>query len=415
MTRVHIAPSPHQIADDNGIGRIIHAMYRYLPDYGIDLVGPDQAEVIACHIEKGSLRTVDCLHLHGLYYSDIPHAPYAGWHHEANMRIAASAREARAITVPSEWVAETFRRDMRINPHVIGHGIDLDDWQPAAERGGYVLWNKNRSSDVCLVNPAIALARAGIPVVSTFGPRDIPTLRVIGSQPHATMRDLVRRANVYLATTPETFGIGTLEAMAAGVPIVGYDWCGTADLVRNGIDGILVPPGDEAALIDACRRITPAMGEHARARALQFGWQDIMQRYADLYRQVAEEKQRRERVAVIITSHNYGHYLEGAIDSVIHNADEVIVVDDGSTDNSSDVIALYQPHSHVRAIYQHNQGVAAARNNGIAATDCELIVCLDADDELAPEYLGVCAEALRADRGLRVDHRAHDVEREPEQ
>ncbi len=47
MTRVHIAPSPNQIADDNGIGRIIHAMYRYLPDYGIDLVGPDQAEVIA--------------------------------------------------------------------------------------------------------------------------------------------------------------------------------------------------------------------------------------------------------------------------------------------------------------------------------------------------------------------------------
>lgn len=409
--RVHIAPTPQQIADDNGIGRIVHAQYRLLPSYGIELVGPAEADVIACHIEKGGLSRVDVLHVHGLYFSDIPHAPYARWHHTANHRIAAAAREARAITVPSPWVAEPFKRDMRLTPHVIGHGIDLADWTPA-QPGGYALWNKNRGdSDVCVTAPAVALARAGIPVVSTFGPADVPLLRVVGIQPHATMRDLVRHATAYIATTPETFGIGTLEAMAAGVPIIGYDWCGTADLVRNGVDGVLVAPGDEAGLIEAWHYVLANRAQfsrNARERAQAYTWDAAMDAYAALFHQVAEERQRRERVAVVVTSYNYGRYLGGCLDSLfLQHAmpDEVIVVDDGSTDDTTEAAQAYADETGrmpIQVLTQENQGVAAARNNGIAATDCELIVCLDADDELGPEYLKVCADALRADRGLGI-------------
>lgn len=407
--KVHISPTPQQIADDNGIGRIVHAMYRYLPQFGIELVAPDQADVIACHIEKGGLPRVDVLHVHGAYFEDIPHAPYAAWHHEANMRIAASAREARAITVPSDWVSTVFKRDMRIQPHIIGHGIDLDEWQPVEQQAGYVLWNKNRPSDVCSPDPAIALANAGIPVVSTFGPKNLSMLKVIGTQGHETMRELIRHASVYLATTPETFGIGTLEAMAAGVPILGYDWCGTADLVRNGVDGILVTPGDETALIAAYAKLTPDMGRNARERAQQFGWHAIMQQYADLYHHIAEERQRRERVAVVITNYNYGRYLHGAIESLQAQtvaADEIIIVDDGSSDNSADVLDYIERAENSSQVHiirrDNNQGVASARNEGIAATQCDFIVCLDADDELAPEYLEVCANALRADRFLGI-------------
>lgn len=397
--RLHIAPTADTIPDDNGIGRIVHAQYRDLPAHGITLTDAASAEVVAAHIERGALPRVDVLHCHGVYYADIPHAPYASWHHTANLRIAAAAREARAITVPSPWVAEVFKRDMRITPHIIPHGIDLDAWEPVAQPAGYVLWNKNRADDVCSTAPAVALARAGIPVVATFGEAGIPLLKVIGAQPHTAMRDIVRHAGVYLATTPETFGIGTLEAMAAGVPVLGYDWCGTADLVRNGIDGILVAPGDTAALVAAYGKLTPEMGRNARARAGEYGWDAVMAQYAALYQSVATERQQRDRVAVVITNYNYGRYVGGAIDSVLDTADEVIVVDDGSTDGSPALIAAYDD---VRLIEQRNQGVAAARNAGIAATDCELIVCLDADDELASEYIPTCANALRADRGLGI-------------
>jgi glycosyltransferase involved in cell wall biosynthesis len=405
--RVHIAPSPDAIADDNGIGRIVHAQYRLLPAYGIQLVGPDRADVIACHIERGGLPRIDVLHCHGLYFDDLPHAPYSPWHHTANLRIAASARAARAITVPSEWVALGFKRDMRLTPHIIPHGIDLDQWQPA-KPGGYALWNKNRGADVCDPAPAAALARAGVPVVTTFGPSDIPMLKVIGAQPHTTMHELIEHCSVYLATTPETFGIGTLEAMAAGRPVLGYDWCGTADLVHNGVDGVLVPPGDEAALLAGWHTIMAqweVLSVNARERAQSFGWAAVMGQYAALYQQVADERQRRERVAVVVTSYNYGRYVRGAIESALHQdtpPDVVIVVDDGSTDSTATVLDVYDEHPLVQVIRQDNQGVAAARNTGIAATDCELVVCLDADDELAPDYVRVCADALRADRGLGI-------------
>jgi glycosyltransferase involved in cell wall biosynthesis len=405
--RVHIAPTPDAIADDNGIGRIVHAQYRLLPAYGIELVSPDRADVIACHIERGGLPRIDVLHCHGLYFDDLPHAPYSPWHHTANLRIAASARAARAITVPSEWVALGFKRDMRLTPHIIPHGIDLDQWQPA-KPGGYALWNKNRGADVCDPAPAAALARAGVPVVTTFGPPDIPMLKVIGAQPHATMHELIEHCSVYLATTPETFGIGTLEAMAAGRPVLGYDWCGTADLVRNGSDGVLVPPGDEAALLAGWHTIMAqweVLSANARERAQSFGWAAVMGQYAELYQRVADERQRRKRVAVVVTSYNYGRYVRGAIESVLVQdapPDAVIVVDDGSTDDTAAVLDAYDEHPLVQVIRQDNQGVAAARNTGIAATDCELIVCLDADDELAPDYVRVCADALRADQGLGI-------------
>lgn len=426
--RVHISPTPQGIADDNGIGRIVHAQYRLLPHYGIELVTPEQADVIACHIERGALPRVDCLHIHGAYFQDIPHEPYAAWHHEANMRIAASAREALAISAPAPWVGEFLKRDMRITPHIIGHGIDPDAW-PIGTPSGYVLWNKNRPNDVCDTEPAETLARAGIPVVSTFGPRDIPALRVIGSQPHDVMKQYIQHASVYLATTPETFGIGTLEAMASGVPILGYDWCGTADLVRNGVDGILVRPGDTNALIRAYADVTAnahTYGRNARERAQQYSWDAAMSAYADLYHEVAEERKRTAcgRVAVVVTSHNYGRYLQETFDSIYPDQtsapDEIIIVDDGSQDMTAQLargaeedntyirhnyqaMGLSQPPAtKVKAIIQEQQGVASARNNGIAATNCDYIICLDADDQLAPEYIATCRAALDADRGLGI-------------
>jgi hypothetical protein len=119
--RVHIAPTPGaHIADDNGIGRIVHAQYRLLPAYGIELVSPDRADVIACHIERGGLPRIDVLHCHGLYFDDLPHAPYSPWHHTANLRIAASARAARAITVPSRMgclgIQARYARDAAYHP-----------------------------------------------------------------------------------------------------------------------------------------------------------------------------------------------------------------------------------------------------------------------------------------------------------
>jgi glycosyltransferase involved in cell wall biosynthesis len=418
MTRVYLKQHPANIADDNGIGRIVHAQWRMLPVHGIELTeDPSRADVVATHIEGVELEAVDVLHLHGLYFEDLPHDPYKNWHHIANQRIAATARRARAITVPSPWVAEVFKRDMRLSPEVVGHGIDPELWAPlpTEERRGYALWNKNRADDVCSPRPAVDLAAAGVPVVATFTTKDgrrPASLYLTGPLPFDKMREIVRNASVYLATTPETFGIGTLEAMAAGVPILGYNWAGTADLVEHGVTGFLVEPGDASGLRDgwhAILRDYKRYSDAAAAEGRRYSWDRAMRAYADLYRRIAEEKaQERHRVCVVVTSYNYGAYLDAAVDSLLRQSDppdEILIVNDGSTDDTDDrALDLLAVHAAAGVRYhnQPNQGVAAARNNGIAATDCEYIVCLDADDQLAPDYIRVCRDALKSDRGLGI-------------
>lgn len=403
MTKVFISPQPSQVSNDNGVGRVILAQAKHLPQHGIELVdNPDHADVIAAHISADGLPRVDVLHLHGLYFQDIPHTPYQRWHHEANRRIIEAARQALAITVPSEWVAMCFRRDMRLTPRVIGHGVDLEEWEPGENRG-YVLWNKNRGGDVCDPSPAYELAKRGIPVISTFAPADyepLPNFTVTGTLPHAEMRELVRHAGAYLATTKETFGIGTLEAMACGVRVVGYDWGGTSDIAPSellgGTGAILVAPHDIDGLETACKRF---LGYNdwstlARRRAALYSWDRVMTQYAALFHEVAEQRrQEQPRVSVVITNYNYGAYLEEAAQSALgqtEEAHEVIIVDDGSTQDA-EAGGVLDKLSHrypvLRIARQENRGVAEARNVGVRMATGNLIICLDADDRLDRDYI----------------------------
>ena len=86
-------------------------------------------------------------------------------------------------------------------------------------------------------------------------------------------------------------------------------------------------------------------------------------------------------VSVIIANHNYGRFLKQCIDSVIAQTwrqVEIIVVDDGSTDDSRDVVAGYG--AAVRSLFQANAGQAAALSAGFAISNGDLIALLDADD-----------------------------------
>ena len=94
------------------------------------------------------------------------------------------------------------------------------------------------------------------------------------------------------------------------------------------------------------------------------------------------------QVAAVIPTYNRRHCIGRAIDSVLQQTmpvDEIIVVDDGSTDGSADYLRKNYPM--VRLLTQTNQGVSAARNAGIRATDCDWIALLDSDDSWLPEKM----------------------------
>lgn len=407
--KVFMSPRTTTAPNDNGIGRIIHAMEKYLPALGYnfsdDYEGSD-IRVFHAGTATPNDKRIDVLCLHGLYWNDLHHSEFSRSNNVANQRIIDAARRAKIITVPSDWVAEPFRRDMRIEPTIIGHGIDIEEWTANQPHGGYILWNKNRPTDVCDPTPAWRLAEKELKVVSTFGPTGklIPQLRVTGQLPFERMKPLIEQAEIYLATAPETFGIGTLEAMVCGIPILGYDWCGTHDLVKHKETGWLVSPGDIAGLYEGAlwlKEHRKEIGANARQFALGFGWPSIMKQYARVFDLAAQPEP--TGVTVVITNYNYAKYVSDAITSCLWQQlppDEIIVVDDGSTDNSLEIIQQFD--GKVRIIKQTNQGVAEARNNGIAAARFPLIVCLDADDMLGPDFVAALRPALERDRGLGV-------------
>ncbi|WP_245894697.1 glycosyltransferase family 2 protein [Paracoccus indicus] len=100
-------------------------------------------------------------------------------------------------------------------------------------------------------------------------------------------------------------------------------------------------------------------------------------------------------ISVLINNYNYGRYVARAIDSALSQQGvsfEVIVVDDGSTDDSRQVIADYG-HA-VRAVLQRNQGQAAAMNAAVAASRGAILCFLDADDWFMPGKLAAIASAF---------------------
>ena len=106
------------------------------------------------------------------------------------------------------------------------------------------------------------------------------------------------------------------------------------------------------------------------------------------------------KVSVIIPTYNCVQYIRGAIDSVLNQTFkdiEIIVVDDGSTDNTKDKLTPFIKDEQLLYLYQENRGPSSARNFGIREAKSNYIAFLDADDKFLPQMIERCVEEL--DRG----------------
>jgi glycosyltransferase involved in cell wall biosynthesis len=108
-------------------------------------------------------------------------------------------------------------------------------------------------------------------------------------------------------------------------------------------------------------------------------------------------------ITVLITTHNYGKFIEEALDSVLAQEMptqelEIVVVDDGSTDDTAERLKKYK--GRVQYFYKENGGQASALNLGFAKSHGDLVALLDADDLFLPRKLSLIERAFEQDSAL---------------
>ncbi len=122
----------------------------------------------------------------------------------------------------------------------------------------------------------------------------------------------------------------------------------------------------------------------------------------------------RPKVAVLVSNYNYAEYIRQAIESVLaqsYKNFELIICDDGSTDNSKEIIASYCLHDpRISLIAKENGGQASGFNAAFAASTGDLICFLDSDDTFRPTKIAYMVEAYRQapDAGFGV-HRVQRI------
>lgn len=410
-------PSNIQAQHPGGIDRVVDAQHAYLNEFDINIAhSPDSADLIANHAtlleERPNIPMVS--HCHGLYWSDYE---WPAWTDLANKEVIESMRRSDAVTAPSQWVADAISRGMLVAPHVIYHGVDTDVWQPG-ESSGFVIWNKAREDAIS--TPKYMQQLAGLmkdtQFVSTFG---MPTsnVKITGPIDYNQMQSILPRAEIYLQTTRETFGISTIEALACGVPIVGWDYAGQREIILQGETGVLVPYGDYDALIEAihwCSYNRERLSANARQDALdRWQWKDKIGEYANLYKSVyARSKTKTPKISIVVTTYNLEKYLGDCLQSVIEQSIsdwDVIVVDDCSRDNPKSIVdGMNDPRiQYIRT--RENVGLSTARNIGWHKSKGKYVLFLDADDMLDVAALELLSDALDRDSGIHIAYGGLDI------
>lgn len=230
---------------------------------------------------------------------------------------------------------------------------------------------------------------------------------------HNDMARLYRSAD--LCVNPslyEGFGLPTLEAMACGIPVVHADNHGLDHIVRHEKDCLIVPVNEPAVMAQAIERI---LDDPCLAQQLRMGGEETASKYSlsaqyegflSAFGQILNKKfdedivvktrrslERNERplVSVIIPSYNQAEFLPETLDSIIaqtYDNWETIVVNDGSTDNTEEVMAAYAAiDGRIRVFSKPNGGISSALNEGIRQARGDFFCWLSSDDLFYPQKL----------------------------
>jgi glycosyltransferase involved in cell wall biosynthesis len=165
-----------------------------------------------------------------------------------------------------------------VNFHEIRKGGDPD---------GFILWPKMDVNPTCDPAPFRWLAeKRPLLKYASLVPL-VDGIHAYGKLPRREFLKLLRGCSIYLGTTRENCSMGTMEAMAMGLPVAGYAWGFNRGGLQNGTGCRLVEPGDLEGLSQAIDYIRDDWQEYSRqAREfakVNFGWDEPIRRIYELY------------------------------------------------------------------------------------------------------------------------------------
>jgi len=253
------------------------------------------------------------------------------------------------------------------------------------------------------------------------------------------MREIYRSTDIVVnPSLYEGCGLPTLEAMACGAPVVQADNHGLDFIIENNRDCLIVPVNDSKHMAEAIEKILRdnQLATHLRSNGIEtarscstahqfdmfvnafeqilktrFPVEDVQavrsKLAADSFGVTASTASNKERstadknsplVSVVVPTYNQAEYLREALDSLLaqtyHNW-EAIVVNDGSTDNTSEVMCEYAKRdSRIRPITKANGGITSALNDGLKHAEGDYFCWLSSDDLYYPEKLEILIKAF---------------------
>ena len=254
------------------------------------------------------------------------------------------------------------------------------------------------------------------------------------------MARLYRSSDVVVnAAWYEGYGLPTIEAMACGVPVIQAANQGLEEIVTHEHDCLVVPPHAPAAIAAALIRLTET--PDLRKRLTRAGEETAercdtsaqFEAFVSVFEQILGCRFNRNRIAllratlekrpldarlrdwrrvyeptfsVLVPTCNHARFLPEALESLCHQTYpnwEAIVVDDGSTDDTPEILARYEARDkRIRVFRQKNGGVASALNAALTHATGDWVCWLSSDDLFEPEKLQIHARAIPASPHVRA-------------
>jgi len=235
-----------------------------------------------------------------------------------------------------------------------------------------------------------------------------------GAVPAEEIPGMFAAADVFvLPSRAEHAPLVILEAMAAGVPQVAYAVGGIPEQIVDGQTGLMAAPRDARGLESALRELLgdarrrKAMGRAARKRVEKhFSLDEQVARTESLYERVKTAREvaaglpseaPQPLVSIVMPAYNSARHIGRAIESVLrqtYETWELIIVDDGSTDDTSDVVKGFAD-DRIEYVRTKNGGASAARNAGLDKARGEVVAFLDSDDVWYADKLAVQMATFR--------------------